>query len=549
MGIAHTYFICYNCSNKPYRRRIMKRKIFSLAIVLTFILCMSVIFVACDDNEDSGTQYPINASMTFNMDGVDYTYELTDDGETQTFNIKYGTNTIAYDVVKIGEHYYVCGGVADFIYENGELKIYSIGNAVDFITPRSYHVGTHTIDGQSITLKEDGTFVTASGNQKYYVVDGNKLIVPNSNGTGVVYSKTVGEYVKDGVFYGNDVFYPDTAWKNYNYEYFADNVERRLSMGATKGKYIIVKEDGESEWYYGDISYEGDYVLINAGNKVKKLSIDTQNQTFDEAHKILTDGESQELRIYENGTAILKSETEGLIYEGKKVDFDDNKNTIEVTKEEEKLYYVYDKSLPEIMCVKGDGYIGLPSTAKKALMKGKENSIYYFVSIGDMKVAYMPLENGYAVCKYEKSFADERIYSIERNEIKYMAFVDGDYIYMNSDVSVDNMNENKAELATATDVTEYKWTITEEMKSDLAGTVEFTTYTIDGFDKCVIFIYNAYPTTEESSSSVITNLLACASYTVTTEGDVKIYEITTSDNYVYTLKVQNNEIIEADYTW
>ncbi|MBO5304828.1 MAG: hypothetical protein J6A99_04045, partial [Clostridia bacterium] len=86
-------------------------------------------------------------------------------------------------------------------------------------------------------------------------------------------------------------------------------------------------------------------------------------------------------------------------------------------------------------------------------------------------------------------------------------------------------------------------------KSDLAGTVEFTTYTIDGFDKCVIFIYNAYPTTEESSSSVITNLLACASYTVTTEGDVTIYEITTSDNYVYTLKVQNNEIIEADYTW
>ena len=183
----------------------MKRKIFSLAIVLTFVVCMSVIFVACGDNSDNnsnGGNNPIKASMKFDMDGVEYTYELTDNGETQTFNIKHGKNIVAYDVIKIGEHYNVCGGVADFIIENGALKIYSIGNAIDFITPRSYHVGTHVIDGKEVTLQEDGTFVSPDGNKKYYVVDGNKLVVPDGNGSGVVYSKTVGEYVKVGTFYG-----------------------------------------------------------------------------------------------------------------------------------------------------------------------------------------------------------------------------------------------------------------------------------------------------------------------------------------------------------
>lgn len=516
-------------------------------IAFIFILCMSVIFVACGDNEDNGSQYPINASMTFNMDGVDYTYELTDNGETQTFNIKYGNNTIAYDVVKVVDHYNVCGGVADFVIENGALKIYSIGNAVDFITPRSYHVGTHTIDGQSVTLQEDGTFVTASGNKKYYVVDGNKLIVPDGNGSGTIYSKTINEYVKVGTFYGDEVSYREETWKNYNYDYFVDYNERKLSVGVDNGRYMITNSDGSYTWYYGSVSIEGNYTVLTSQNNVKKFSIKFQDGTFDEAHEKLTGG-SKELRLYDDGKAILKSEGEGIIYQGEQVDFEDGYKTVKVVSEENTVFYVYENALPEVLCIKGE-YVGLPITKSELKVKGEESTVYYFIDTDDKNIVYMPGASGYEVCKYEVSSADERIYSLEQNGIKYSAFVDGDYIYMNSDVSVNNMNEKKAELATATDVTEYNWMITEEMKSDLAGIVEFTTYTIDGLDKCVIFIYNLYPATEVSSCLVITNLLACASYTANTEGDVTIYEITTSDNYVYTLKVQNNEIIEADYTW
>lgn len=527
----------------------MKRKIFSLAIILTFVVCMSVIFVACGDNSDNnsnGGNDPIKASMKFDMDGVEYTYELTDNGETQTFNIKYGKNIIAYDVIKIGEHYNVCGGVADFIIENGALKIYSIGNAIDFITPRSYHVGTHVIDGKEVTLQEDGTFVSPDGNKKYYVVDGNKLVVPDGNGSGVVYSKTVGEYVKVGTFYGESVIYPDATWKKYALDqYIANETVRNLSLGSTTGKYYEESDSGEYEWYYGNVTIEDGYTILTCGNTQKKFSIDEENELFDDAYSELSNSNGEKLRIYYHGKAVFGDESSRVVYMGEKVEFNDGYITIKVDNFDEFIYYVYDTDLNLIINVLGD-YKGLGEDFLTTYLKGEEKTKYFFNKIENF--VYVPRDGYSEVCEYTKSITDDRIYTIVIDDMGFNAFVENSDIYMYSEVSASEMDDVKTNLSSATEVVQNKWTISEDLVDFINGTAELTTYKIDGVDECVLFIYELKPVTDTQMSSVVKKVLTKTNYTVTVNGDITEYVITDA-NIVYTLKVQNNEIIEADYTW
>lgn len=527
----------------------MKKKAFLLVFILTFILSITAVLVACDGNGgNDGEEYPIKAYMSFSMDGVEYTYELVDNGGDQTFTVKYGTSTMSYDVIKIGEHYNVCNGVADFIIENGELKIYSIGNAINFITPRSYHAGTHIIDGETVTLQEDGTFVTASGNKKYYVVDGNKLVVPDDNGSGVVYSKTVGEYVKAGTFYGNSVCYPDITWKTYEYDKFVEyEAEKSLSFNANVGKYFIKGESGDSQWYYGNVTKEGNFVVLNCGNEQKKFCIDEENATFDDAYQVLTNEDGEELRLYYHGKAVFVNKENAILYVGEKVDFNDGYVTIKRENIDDYTYFVYDENLKLIVNVRGD-YNGMPEGIKEVKLKGKEDTKYYFYENGEEKFAYVPREDCFYVCSYEKAATDERIYEITIDEATYGAFVEGEYIYTYSDIKINDIDEANKELASATNVEKNNWTIPEGMAEIIHGTVEFTTYVVDDQEKCVLFIYQCNPAKGETESSVLKKVILCQTYTVTVEGDVTQYVIT-DENRVYTLKVQNDEIIYADYSW
>ena len=524
----------------------MKRNIFSLVVILTFILSIGIVLVACEENTDDNQQNTISVSMTFNMDGVDYTYELTDTGEDQTFNVKYETNTIEYDVIKIGEHYYVCNGVADFVIENGELKIYSIGNAIDFITPRSYHVGTHNIDGQSVTLQEDGTFVTESGNKKYYVVDGNKLIVPNDNGSGVVYTKTMGGYVKAGTFYGDLVIYPDTEWKAYEFDNFIDfNVEKSFAFGSTYGKYFVKGDNGESEWYYGTVTVDDTYVTLICGEDQKKFVIDYENKEFDDAYKMVASGDKK-LKIYESGKVVFRDIATGVTLIGEEEKFNDEYITIKYDNTDEFIRYVYDKELNLVISVYGD-YEGLPSGTKEVVLKGSEKEKFYFFEKGTEKFAYIPEGEFHTIFKYRTANTDERVYEMEDDSRRFKAFVDGEYIYMYSEVSIERIDNVKSELATVTEVMEKKWNY-NNVEDIFKGIIELSTYVVEGQEKCVLFIYEPIPRTSAQFSSVSQKALVCGNYTVTTEGNIIEY-VVNNNNETYTIRVQNNEILSVEYTF